>query len=141
MLSCPNLLLQNSQIDNQYYFKMKNIYNSKRYETESSVGRNSTTMSSYFTNDIDFNYSHNNYLDQKYTLDKKNFYSKQINYFDYNESEDENYYEEEKIEFDDIIVPQQCGYLFKKVVEMVYLKKHIINYVVRIYIFSLTVIL
>ena len=33
---------------------------------------------------------------------------------EYNESEDENYYEEEKINFDDIIVPQQCGYLFKQ---------------------------
>ena len=114
IFSCPNLLFENSQIDNQNYFKIKNGNFSKKYETESSVGRNSTTMSSYFTNDFDFNNNHNIYFEQKYTFDKKNSNSKYINYFDYNESEDENYYEEEKINFDDIIVPQQCGYLFKQ---------------------------
>ena len=115
MLSCPNLLIENSQINNQYNFTFKNINNSKRYETESSFGRNSTTMSSYFTNDIDFNYTHNNYFEQKHTFEnKKNSNLKNINYLEYNESEDENYYEEEKINFDDIIVPQQCGYLFKQ---------------------------
>ena len=110
IFSSPNLYFE-PQKENSNSFKFEN--NIKKNENEYSTERNSTTMSSYFTNDIDFNNNYNNYMELKNNFEKKYVNIKSTN--DYlNDSDEENNYEEEKIQFDDIIVPQQCGFLYKQ---------------------------